>query len=101
MGSYRKRKKRTTICKYLSFYNPKLNKYYKLPLVHIKLKHGEHVLNTNALIDSGATHSFLQTELIKLLKIDLPPEKQLVDSAGGPFYAHVIKIDSIEVLKGS
>jgi len=90
------------VCKYLSFTDPVLQVTFRLPLVHIRIKSGGKSLRTNALVDSGATSTFVQLELIEMLGLETKLEQETkVVGAGGPFKARVVKIDSIEVLKGT
>ena len=98
------------VCRYLSFTDPRLGRTFRLPLVHIRLRHRNTSLRTDALVDSGATATFVPIDLMNVLGFDLRPEgeaqtnqrhkKQAAVGAGGRFETYVKKIDSIEVLKG-
>jgi len=98
--SYR-RCKGTFTCKYLSFYDPILERNFRLPLVHIRLKHKENSIRTDALVDSGATATFIPTELAEVLEIELPEKTSSAVGAGGTFSTYTCKIDKIEILKGT
>ncbi len=66
--------------------HPVSNYVYKLPMVHVKLINKHEIFETPALIDSGATFSFLQKELAEILKIDLTGEhKTVIGGRGGNF----------------
>ena len=98
LSSYRCRG--TFTCKYLSFYDPKLKKPFRLPLVHIRIKHNGNTLRTDALVDSGATGTFIPIELAEILEIEKPEKTEEALGAGGTFPTYVTKIGEIEVLKG-
>jgi hypothetical protein len=91
----------TFVCKYLSFYDPHLKTTFRLPLVHIRVKHGDLSLRTIGLVDSGATASFVPREITDLLGVELPSEIHDSVGAGGLFQTHLCEIDMIEVLKGA
>lgn len=93
--------KRTIICKYLSFYDPKLKQNFRLPLVHIRVKQGDVKFRTDALVDSGATSTFFPIEHIEVLGIKLPKKTTKALGAGGTFSTHPVKLDLIQVLKGT
>lgn len=93
------RRKRAVVCRYLSFYDPRLKQTFRLPLVHIRIKHGDVTFRTDALVDSGATATFLPLELTEVLNIELPQETQDTFGAGGIFSTYPVEIELIEVLK--
>lgn len=99
MSTYRCRG--TFTCKYLSFYDPKLKKLFRLPLVHIRIKHNGSSIRTDALIDSGATGTFIPIELAEILGVEKPDKTDEAVGAGGVFPTYTSKIGEIEVLKGS
>jgi len=87
--------------KYLSFRtasSPSL--VFKLPLVNIRIQHNGIAYKTLALIDSGATTTFLPTDAIGILNMD-PKETGHVTGAGGTFEAWKDHVDLIQVCKGS
>jgi len=98
LSSYRCRG--TFTCKYLSFYDPKLEKFFRLPLVHIRIKHNGNTIRTDALVDSGATGTFIPIELAEVLGVEKPDETVDAVGAGGTFSTFITKIGEIEVLKG-
>jgi predicted aspartyl protease len=53
-----------------------------LPLVHIRLKHGDLAFRTDALIDSGATATFLPIEIAEVLGMDLSEKPSEAVGAG-------------------
>ena len=88
------------MCRYLSFYDPQLRRTFRLPLVHIRIKHSNVMFRTDALVDSGATSTFIPLELAQILGLELPEQTQDVVGAGGTFSAYKTKIELIEILKG-
>ena len=90
----------TFTCKYLSFYDPKLKRSFRLPLVHVRLKHNGNTIRTDALVDSGATATFIPIELAEVLDMKIPSECHDAVGAGGAFPTYVSEIKAIEVLKG-
>jgi hypothetical protein len=82
-------------------------------MVHIRVCHGKNSFRTNALVDSGATTTFLPIELINILGLDLKTEGEVQDEedkkkhpkfdavgASGLFNTYHVPIDLIQVLKG-
>jgi hypothetical protein len=76
------RRRRAVSCKYLTFYDPRLDIRFRLPLVHIRIRHGDIALRTDALIDSGATCTFIPLDLIEVLGIDPPKGRHDAVGAG-------------------
>jgi hypothetical protein len=91
----------TFTCKYLSFYDPKLQRKFRLPLVHVRLKHNGNTIRTDALVDSGATTTFIPIELAEVLDMKIPSEFHDAIGAGGAFPIYESEIEVIEILKGS
>ena len=70
----------------------------RLPMLHIRLSHGNQSLTSIGLIDSGSTSTFVPLELAEILS--LPVEKQAsAVGAGGSFNNTIRKVD-ITLLKG-
>jgi len=61
------------VCSYLTFTDPRLKRSFRLPLVHIRLTHKGKSFRTDALVDSGATGTFLPIELMNILGFNLTP----------------------------
>jgi hypothetical protein len=57
-------------------------------------------IRTDALVDSGATGTFMPLELTEILGITLPSNTHPAVGAGGVFTTYLVEIDLIEVLKG-
>lgn len=92
----------TVVCRYLSFTDPRLKVTFRLPLVHIRMRSGKTSFKTDALVDSGATSSFVPLEFIEILGLETKLGKEAeVVGAGGVFKARRITIDSIEILKST
>ena len=90
----------TFTCKYLSFYDPRLKRKFHLPLVHIRLKHNGNAIRTDALVDSGATATFIPIELAEVLDMKIPDECHDAVGAGGAFPTYQSEITTLEILKG-
>ena len=94
----------SAICRYLSFKDPRSGKFFKLPLVHIRIKNGDISFKTDALIDSGATSTFMMAEFVDLLelqaKLAQASEEDIV-GAGGHIKARRIPLDSMSILKSN
>jgi len=74
----------------------------KIPAVHVRLINpvdSSRELNTFALVDSGATVSFLPLELAEILELKLGDKSEAV-GAGGIFDTYISKL-KVEVTKGS
>src|SRR5208282_2160471 len=114
---YRPHGRGAIVCSYLTFTDPTLKRAFRLPLVHIRLCHKDKSFRTDALVDSGATVTFIPLELMNVLGFDLAPEgvdppnqtteeekpkaKHQAVGAGGLFSTYEVKIDSIQMIKGS
>jgi hypothetical protein len=68
--------------------------------VHVRLKHNGTTFRTDALIDSGATGTFVPIEYAEILGIQIPEERIEAMGAGGTFPTYATKINEIDVLKG-
>ena len=88
-------------CKYLTFYDSRLKRLFRLPLVHIRVKHNNLSFRTDALIDSGATATFIPLEIAEILGMTIPKEVHDAVGAGGTFSTYHTKINLIEIFKGS
>ena len=111
---FSRRRQGAIVCSYLSFTDPRLNRTFRLPLVHMRLRIGRNSLRTDALVDSGATATFIPIDIMNMLGSDLKAEgeqqseqesgrhkKQDAVGAGGTFKTYKAKIDSLQVLKSS
>ncbi len=111
---FRRQNRAAVVCKYLTFNDPVLNKKFRLPMVHIRVKQGSSSFRTDALVDSGATATFIPLELMNILGAGLKPEGQprtedeqkkypKYDAVGasGTFKTYHVPLESIQVLKGT
>ena len=94
---HRSNDKRDIRIKYLSF-------TYKggarrLPMVQVCLTHKKIDIPSTALIDSGATSTFIPLSLAKLLNLELKDSDNNVDGAGGPFSSYLTIVGKLTVLK--
>lgn len=71
--------------RYINYDDSITNQTYKLPMVHVRLIHKKETIETTALIDSGATTTFLPKELAEILAADLSGKHESVIGAGGEF----------------
>ena len=106
-------RRRAIVCRYLSFKDPRLKITFRLPLVHIRLRLGDNSIRTDALVDSGATATFIPLDIMNMLGLDLKSEEESeaegksegkpklheAVGAGGSFKTYEVEVDSIEVLK--
>ncbi len=97
--NYRKNDKRTVRIKYMPFNYKGVNRF--LPMVHICLKHNGYDIPSIALIDSGATSTFIPLSLAELLEIELKNPNNNVSGAGGSFQSYITPIERISVIKGT
>lgn len=93
------RKRRCIFCDYLSFTDPNLGSKFRLPLVHLRIKHNDISFRTVALVDSGATATFMPFDFIGMLNL-APKKEDAAIGAGGIFKIMKEKIDLIEIIKG-
>ena len=56
---------------------------------------------TDALVDSGATATFVPLEIAQVLGVDIPEKTTDALGAGGPFPTHHTKLDELDVFKGT
>lgn len=111
---FRRRPNSAVVCHYLTFNDPVLKRPFRLPMAHVRVKQGEKSFRTDALIDSGATTTFIPIELVNILGFGLKPEgqdqteedkknypKHQAVGAGGVFDTYHVTIESIQVLKGT
>ena len=86
--------------KYLSY--PFEGEHIRLPLLHVRLKNRKNGLSlrTTGLVDSGATITFIPTDLAEALELESIGEEKSV-GAGGEFNTWISEDLIIEILKGS
>ncbi len=72
----------------------------KLPFIHVRMIGKSITLTTSALIDSGATTSFIPTGMASLLDLEVVEQNQEATGAGGDFMNDVCKF-GVELLKGT
>jgi hypothetical protein len=77
-----------------------LNRSFRLPLVHIRLKHNGNSIRADALVDSGATATFIPIEIAEVLEMTFPQKVHDAVGAGGCFPIYSSKIETIEIQKG-
>lgn len=89
-----------TLCKYLSYQNKNGN-WLKLPLIKIVIKHKEKKISTVALIDSGATATFLPYEIaVDILELPTVKDDVEVTGAGSTFPNILMNVEKITLKKG-
>ena len=93
-------RKRKHLCKYLSYQKPDGNSL-RLPLLKIEIQHEEKRMSTVALLDSGATATFLPHDIAFGI-LNLPIEKDDVEvvGAGSTFPNFLTKVEKITLKKG-
>ncbi len=71
----------------------------KLPLIRVRLFHGEECISTVALVDTGATSTFLPKELADILGLPIIAESDVI-AAGTRFTADVRILERLRLVKG-
>lgn len=101
MSLPRRRDRRAVTCRYLSYSLPNGTRL-RLPLVHVLIESPTNATSTIALVDSGATSSFIPYAIAEEI-LQLPPvgdENEAV-GAGGTFKTYSVKVDKLSLMKGS
>lgn len=70
-----------------------------MPMLHVRLSHGDLSLGTIGLVDSGSTTTFVPLELAEILSLPIERESSAV-GAGGSFNNTIRRVD-VSLLKGS
>lgn len=92
------------VCRYLAYKLPDSDSFLRLPLVNIRLKSKTIGLKTVALVDSGATTTFIPTEFAEMLELEKVPDKKNeinAHGAGGHFQTWLTSVDEVEFIKGT
>ncbi len=89
--------KRDVRIKYLSFTYKGVPR--RLPMVQVCLTHKGIDIPSTALIDSGATSTFIPLSLAKLLNLELKDPNNNVEGAGGSFSSYLTIVGKLTVLK--
>jgi hypothetical protein len=85
--------------RYLSYYHPLLKRAFRVPLLHVRLRTATASLTTLGLVDSGATNTFIPTDLAEILGLQIDPTQATPSiGAGGGFDTVSFNI-TIDVLK--
>ena len=88
---------RTIVYRYLSYDYE--GEPIRLPIISVRLRaQSGNSLKTTALVDSGATVSFVPPELLEILDVPLGEASSAL-GAGGEFKTHLVTL-TIEILKG-
>lgn len=95
---FRNSTKRNVRIKYILFNYKGIDGY--LPMIHVCLKHKGLDIQSTALIDSGATSTFVPLEMAKLLDITLENPNNNVSGVGGKLQSYLTSIGKISVIKG-
>ena len=91
--------KGAVVNRYLSYYHPILKRAFRLPLLHVRLRTATASFTTLGLVDSGATNTFIPTELAEILGLKVDPTKATPSiGAGGGFDTVSFNL-TIDVLK--
>ena len=94
-------RQRAIVQKYVSFYDPVLRANFRLPMVHLRITQSNNTISTTALLDSGATVSYIPIELAEIVGFQFPGQYkvQISEGAGGKFNSYVVNFDRLDVLK--
>lgn len=86
--------------RYLRYLHPSIPLSMRLPLLQVRLSTETQSFSTSALVDSGATCSFLPTDLAEILGLQLDPaSSHTAVGAGGEFRTVEFQV-TIELTKG-
>lgn len=86
--------------RYLSYYHPILQRTFRVPFLHVRLRTATGSLTTLGLVGSGATATFLPTDLAEILGLQIDPKIAKPSmGAGGGFDTVPFKV-TIEIQKG-
>jgi hypothetical protein len=91
--------KGAVVNRYLSYYHPLLKRAFRVPLLHVRLRTATASLTTLGLVDSGATNTFVPTDLAEILGLQIDPKKATPSIGAGGGFDTVIFNLTIEVLK--
>lgn len=69
-------------------------------MLHVKLTHGSSSFSTVALIDSGATTTFIPTEMAEALGMNLTRPPSDAVGAGGTFSNIASELEKLSLVKG-
>ena len=97
-------RKGALVCRYLAYKLPNSDSFLRLPLINIRLKSKTLGLKTVALVDSGATTTFIPTELAEILELSkVEDEGKEIDAhgGGGHFKTWLTCLDTLEFVKGA
>lgn len=98
--SSRYRKQKSLTLKYIVYTDPSNGYPYRLPMAHVILKHKKIIFPTAALIDSGATSTFLPRDFAEILHLDLSKEPDNAVCATGNFETISSLLDNCSLIKG-
>ena len=88
-------------CRYLSYRLPN-GLVILLPLVHVEVSSDTETFTTIALLDSGATMSFIPYEIAEILNINHRNEVAIgVETAGGTCDFHPLILKKLRLMSGS
>ena len=71
----------------------------RLPMVWVRLTYADAVVDTPALIDSGATATFIPIEIAEMLGLDMSAKPTYPVGAGGEFESVVSRVEKCELFK--
>ena len=72
-------------------------KTHRLPMVHVRVVSPPESFKSMALVDTGATTTFIPTEMGEILDLECIEESE-AGGASGDFPTHICKVFSIEIL---
>lgn len=98
--SNRFRHRSTIRCRYLAYTNPTSGVTHRLPMLHVRLVHGNLSFTTVALVDSGSTSTFIPTGMAQALQLNMTATPSDATGAGGVFTNIKSEIEKIFLVKG-
>ncbi|MEM3727793.1 MAG: retropepsin-like aspartic protease [Candidatus Bathyarchaeia archaeon] len=95
--------KKSVTCKYLFYRYTMRNGTVRtllLPLVHVRIESPEEHIETDALVDSGATRTLIPKEIAEILpSLKYEEQRAEVTGAGGVFLARVTRLKKLTLIK--
>lgn len=84
----------------MRYFDPRTNHNFRLPMLHIRLVQGGRSLTTVGLVDSGATTTFIPTDMADILGFDLSGTPKDAVGAGGAFGNIPTELERLVLIKG-
>ena len=87
------------LLRYIPYGRPGTTQTLKLPMVYVRLIHAGNIFDTIALIDSGATATFIPLEIADILELDMSGKRTRPMGAAGEFESVVSNVETCELFR--